>query len=432
MTLAGLLKAALDDPALARARDLAAGGGPGSPQVDLTGPPAVRPFVAAALAAPTDRGGAGRPVLAVTATTREAEELAAALADLLPEDTAAVYPAWETLPHERLSPRSDTVGRRLAVLRRLAHPQGRPLSVVTAPVRAVLQPQLAGLGDLEPVRVRTGDTVDLADLARRLTDLAYQRVDLVTKRGEFAVRGGILDVFPPVADHPLRLELWGDEVEEIRAFSVADQRALATADQLEAPPCRELLLTPEVRQRAAELAAAHPELADIAERLAEGIPVEGMESLAPALADGELELLVDCLPAGSLVLLCDPERIRTRAHDMVRTSEEFREASWAAAATGGKAPVDLDAVAFRTLAQVRAAATGHGFGWWTLSPFAGTGGLAGSVGAGGEAARSEARELEEITGLGAGDVLDTGDAGDVADAGEPLTLAAQPVPLYHG
>ncbi|HEY8451643.1 MAG: transcription-repair coupling factor [Micromonosporaceae bacterium] len=432
MTLAGLLKAALDDPALARARDLAAGGGPESQQVDLTGPPAVRPFVVAALAAPTERGGAGRPLLAVTATTREAEELAAALADLLPGDAVAVYPAWETLPHERLSPRADTVGRRLAVLRRLAHPEGRPLSVVTAPVRAVLQPQLAGLGDLEPVRVRTGDTVDLADLARRLTDLAYQRVDLVTKRGEFAVRGGILDVFPPVADHPLRLELWGDEVEEIRAFSVADQRALATADQLEAPPCRELLLTPEVRQRAAELAAAHPELADIAERLAQGIPVEGMESLAPALADGEMELLVDCLPPGTLVLLCDPERIRTRAHDMVRTSEEFREASWAAAATGGKAPVDLDAVAFRTLAQVRAAATGHGFGWWTLSPFAPADGLAGVAGAGGEQARSAARELEEITGLGGGDVLDTGDADELAGVGETLTLAAQPVPRYHG
>src|SRR5690606_29983386 len=136
------------------------------------------------------------------------------------------------------------------------------------------------------------------------------------------------------------------------------------------------------------------------ERLAQGIPVEGMESLAPALADGEMELLVDCLPPGTLVLLCDPERIRTRAHDMVRTSEEFREASWAAAATGGKAPVDLDAVAFRTLAQVRAAATGHGFGWWTLSPFAPADGLAGVAGAGGEQARSAAREPEEITGPG--------------------------------
>ncbi len=85
--------------------------------VDLVGPPGARPFAVAALARQT-----GRTVLAVTATGREAEDLAAALRTLLPPDTVAEYPSWETLPHERLSPRSDTVGRRLAVLRRLAHP----------------------------------------------------------------------------------------------------------------------------------------------------------------------------------------------------------------------------------------------------------------------------------------------------------------------
>ena len=96
----------------------------------------------------------------VTATSREAEDLAAALGGLLPPEQVAVYPSWETLPHERLSPRADTVGRRLAVLRRLAHPEATatgvtgPLRVVVAPVRSVLQPQLKGLGDLEPVQLR--------------------------------------------------------------------------------------------------------------------------------------------------------------------------------------------------------------------------------------------------------------------------------------
>ena len=74
-----------------------------------------------------------------------------------------------------------------------------------------------------------------------------------------------------------------------------------------------------------------------------------MESLAPALLDGtdSLELLLDCMPAHTHVLLCDPERIRTRAHDLVRTSEEFLQASWAAAAVGGKAPIDVAGVAFQ-------------------------------------------------------------------------------------
>src|ERR671916_516038 len=120
MRLAGLLPAALGDTGLARARNLARTGG------------------------------------------READDLGDALGCLLAPGTVAVYPAWETLPHERLSPRSDTVGRRLAVLRRLAHPgpEGPP-RVVIAPVRAVLQPQLKGLGDLVPIELAIGATADL-------------------------------------------------------------------------------------------------------------------------------------------------------------------------------------------------------------------------------------------------------------------------------
>ncbi len=235
--LTGLFAAALADPGLARVRDLARSGAAQVDGLDLTAPPALRPFAVAAVAADPaggeGSGGAGRPVLAVTATSREAEDLVAALGSLLPPEQVAIFPSWETLPHERLSPRSDTVGRRLAVLRRLAHPDsadahGRtgPLRVVVAPVRSVLQPQLKGLGDLEPVRLAAGDEADLEQVARRLTDMAYARVDLVTKRGEFAVRGGILDVFPPTDEHPSRVEFWGDEVEEIRTFAVADQRTI--------------------------------------------------------------------------------------------------------------------------------------------------------------------------------------------------------------
>ena len=143
----------------------------------------------------------------------------------------ALYPSWETLPHERLSPRSDTVGRRLAVLRRLGATRREPAArcrVVVAPVRSILQPQVAGLGDLEPVELRPGDERHLDDVVARLSDAAYTRVDLVEKRGEFAVRGGLVDVFPPTEQHPIRVEFWGDEVEEVRSFAVADQRSLAT------------------------------------------------------------------------------------------------------------------------------------------------------------------------------------------------------------
>ena len=434
MSLTGLLGAAFADPALAGARTLAAQRVP--QPVDVTAPAALRPVLVAALAAGarTAGGGPGVPVLAVTATSREADDLAAALAGMLPGEQVAVFPSWETLPHERLSPRSDTVGRRLGVLRRLAHPEhGGTPRVVVAPVRSVLQPILRGLGDLEPVTLSAKDTADLSTVVRRLAEIAYTRVDLVEKRGEFAVRGGILDVFPPTEEHPVRVEFWGDDVEEIRAFAVADQRTLSTVDRLWAPPCRELLLTPAVRQRAAALAEQYPALADLLAKLAEGIPVEGMEALTPVLVGDELELLLHAMPAGTVVLLCDPERIRTRAHDLVRTSAEFLAASWAAASAGGgaeslgtaavkgrlprvstsvgRAPIDLGASSFRSLAQVRAAAAGLGLPWWSVAPF-------GTV----DTSPHPAPEAWE----------DPLPAVEVSDDARALALSAQPVPLYHG
>ncbi|MGH8968955.1 MAG: transcription-repair coupling factor [Actinomycetes bacterium] len=371
MSLTGVLDALLapggGDAALLSAVEAARSGA--RTDLDLTVPAGVRPFVLAALAT-----RAGRPVLAVTATGREAEDLASALASLLPEDAVGEFPAWETLPHERLSPRSDTVGRRLAVLRRLAHPSADdpahgPLRVVVAPVRSLLQPMVAGLGDLEPVELGTGAEAELDDVVRRLVAAAYTRVDLVEKRGDFAVRGGILDVFPPTEEHPLRVEFWGDTVEEVRYFKVADQRSLEVAPGgLWAPPCRELLLTDEVRARARALAVEHPGLVDVLDKLADGIAVEGMESLAPVLVDG-MVLLLDQMPEGTHVVLGDPERVRTRAHDLFATSQEFLEASWANAAAGAQTPIDLGAAAYHSLADLRARAVERGVPWWTMTPF---------------------------------------------------------------
>ncbi|HET9997452.1 MAG TPA: transcription-repair coupling factor, partial [Nocardioides sp.] len=168
--------------------------------------------------------------------------------------------------------------------------------------------------------------------------------------------------------HPLRVEFWGDEVEEIRAFAVADQRALEKVERLWAPPCRELLLTDEVRRRAWELGEAHPALVELTDKIAAGIAVEGMESLAPALVD-EMELLVDLMPADTHVLVLDPERARARAHDLVATSDEFLGASWAAAAGGGTAPIDLGAASYQSLTDVRVHSLARDLPWWTLSPF---------------------------------------------------------------
>jgi transcription-repair coupling factor (superfamily II helicase) len=445
MSLRGLVRVIADDPELRRALEEAEA--PVSPGADLIAPPALRPFLAAALtgaADPSAEGGtagdtAGDParsfVLAVTATAREAEELTAALGSLLPEGAAAYFPPWETLPHERLSPRSDTSGQRLAVLRRLTHPdpsdpRSGPLTVVAAPVRCLLQPMVGGLGALEPVRVRPDDAADLDDLVLRLVEIGYARAELVEKRGEVAVRGGILDVFPPTEEHPLRIEFFGDTVEEIRFFRVADQRSLyAAPDGLWAPPCRELLLTPSVRDRAKELATEHPSLSDVLGKLADGIVVEGMEAFAPVLAD-RMELLLDYVPAGGCVLACDPERIRARAAELVSTSQEFLEASWVNAAAGGEVPIDLGAAAFRPITEVRNAAGSAGVPWWTVSPFVAD--PSAGAAADGAPAMIPGTSIALDPARAAGDAASMRDL-DADDGGrETFRLDASPAQAYRG
>ena len=366
MNLTGLLPTLLRDPGAAAAVEHVRARG----FADVVGPAGARPPLLVA-------ASGQRPLVVVTATGREADDLAASLRSYLPEghaDDVAVLPAWETLPHERLSPRADTVAKRLAVFRRLAHPteghgQAGAIRILVMPVRALLQPVVDGLGELEPVQLDIGDMADLTDVAERLTAAAYTRVDMVERRGEYAVRGGILDIFPPTEDHPLRCEFWGDEVTEIRWFAVADQRSLEIAEHgLWAPPCREILLDDAVRARAAELVETLPGAVEMLDKLAAGVAVEGMESLAPVLVDRMISVL-ELVPDDALLVLNEPERVRRRAHDLVQTTEEFLAAAWTGAVAGGAAPIDLSAASFATFAEAREIAARRGLGWWTLSAF---------------------------------------------------------------
>jgi transcription-repair coupling factor (superfamily II helicase) len=371
--IAGLIELALSDPSLQdvirRAADRPA-------DLALVGPASARVLVAAGLA----RNG---PLLVVAATGREADDLTAELRGVF-GDAVALFPSWETLPHERLSPGVETVAARLLLLRRLARPDdatlGPPLRVVVTTTRSLLQPMSPDVVDIEPVSLSLGAEADFEELIARLVDLAYTRVDMVGKRGEFAVRGGILDVFPPTAEHPVRVEFWGDEVSEMRAFSIADQRSIpeVPVQTLVAVPCRELLMTADVRERAAVLAAEHPtrensvpgSVPDMLAKLAEGIPVDGMEALLPLLHPVEPTTLSDHLPDGAPVLVCDPEKVRTRAADLIKTGREFLEASWSTAAVGGDAPIDIEALGasgFVPFDEARAGAVAGGHPWWTLS-----------------------------------------------------------------
>nr|WP_202107232.1 transcription-repair coupling factor [Agromyces seonyuensis] len=400
------------------------------------------------------RAEAGMPpvLLVMTATSREGGALREALGAYLPDAELLEFPAWETLPHERLSPSAETVGRRLHALRRLRVRAGeasdRPL-VVIASVRAALQPVAAGLGDLEPILLRQGGRgYDLEAISRALVDFAYARVDMVARRGEFAVRGGILDVFPPTAEHAVRVEFFGDEVEELRPFSVADQRSLpGVVEELALPPSRELLLTEAVRQRAREMVHEFPSISGILEKLAEGIPAEGMESLAPALVD-RLVPLAEYLPAGAAVAVIEPERVSARAVNLGETNREFLDAAWSAATAGAGAPIDLASGDFLSLREFREAtlfsapgAADAARAWWTFSAFD-SGEALGDPGAAdvpdGDYVRVEARPMPSFQGNVEGAVAHLGERlGEgwsyvVAAAGTGLVERARDVLAERG
>ncbi|GGH63116.1 transcription-repair coupling factor [Rothia aerolata] len=375
MSLRGLTKLLSQEPSFSRI-SAAAAAPPAqrSAELVMAAVDGARPVLLAEIAAGMQSQDEGACLLAITATEREAEDTVSALASFMDPQKIALFPAWETLPHERLSPRSDTVGQRLTVLRRLAG-SDRP-AVVVAPVRAVIQPFVSGLEAMEPVRLAAGEERDFDETVKALTQAAYSRVDLVSKRGEFAVRGGILDVFSPVADHPVRIEFFGDEIENMRWFSVADQRTLSGGEhpsEIIAPPCRELLITPSVMSKAARLQGDFPGAAAMLEKIAGGIYVEGMESLTPLLVE-EMTTLLDVLPEHSLPVVLEPEKVRSRAADLVATNEEFLLAAWESATDNSNAPIDLGqnsagfgAGAFRTVADLRERALDRRLGWWAMT-----------------------------------------------------------------
>ena len=283
-----------------------------------------------------------QPVAVIVASGNHAAKLSESLSELVPKLELIEFPSWETLPHERLSPAAETVGKRLKALHRMLEIQSgvdHPAALLIS-IRAALQPVMGGLEDHPPFTLTRGNDYLLPELSLKLIELAYERVDMVSRRGEFAIRGGILDVFPTTASHALRLEFFGDQLEDIREFNVSDQRSIASQlDSVDLYAARELIITPAVSQRAREMAAEFPGLNEMLSKIGEGIPVSGMESLAPLLGV-KLGPITDYLKKTAVVVL-EPERIMARAQSLVDTNEEFLHAAWDAAIEGATAPIDF-------------------------------------------------------------------------------------------
>jgi transcription-repair coupling factor (superfamily II helicase) len=283
-------------------------------------------------------------LIVVTSSTRAEAELAQELRSLLGSEAVAQFPAWETLPHEKLSPQSDTVARRIETLHRIKNlvkdENKEKLKVVVTQIRSLLQPVISQ-GESSLLELNIGMQIQQRTLSEKLVAMAYRRVDLVEKRGDFAVRGGLVDLFPSGSHHPIRVDFFDEEIEEMKYFAISDQRSYGeNLDNIVILPCRELLITDEVRKRAARIGDEFEEIRDLTSKIQEGIYLPGMESLSGALAEN-LTPFHTLIPKSSEIILIDSNRIRNRAIELERTDKEFLEAAWSTAANGGQTPINL-------------------------------------------------------------------------------------------
>jgi transcription-repair coupling factor (superfamily II helicase) len=297
MSLRPLIEIAAENERLyalaGRVREAAGGGQAVSVPASAT----LRPLLLAALLE-DDRGLAGRPALLVSADDRSARDLAADLSAYLAPRRVRLYPSRGTGFASHLTPPPHLIGLRIDALDALgAEEDAVVVASAAALAEAVPDASLRPAG----FAVARGGEVDLDAVVRDLAAAGYERVDQVEERGQFAVRGGILDVFGATVDRAVRIELFGDEVESMRWFSTFTQRSLGDAERVELAP-------------AAELDVEHRELAELAAMEAEETGSEA-PSLAEVLPLQHFGPPLDLVPSATAVVLTAPEEIGPALRD---------------------------------------------------------------------------------------------------------------------
>ncbi|MFZ5469010.1 MAG: transcription-repair coupling factor [Myxococcota bacterium] len=277
------------------------------------------------------------PLVCITADEDQADQLAADLAFFLGGEGTPLsprvlrLPADEALPYDELSPTPAVVTERLGALFHLR--QGTPFPALVLSARAlhrkVLPPKV--MNDLSEL-LGKGQEHGRDALARKLVEMGYLSSPLVEDVGTFSVRGDIVDVFPPLHERPVRLELFGDTIESMRVFDPQTQRTVDALDELYLLPARELLLTPLTRAAAEAAARAAAERVDVPsskvreriEQIREGLPSYGLEALLPGFFEGGLASVFDYLPFWSkepLVYVDDPVAVERTVGELVSDLE---------------------------------------------------------------------------------------------------------------
>jgi transcription-repair coupling factor (superfamily II helicase) len=288
-----------------------------------------KPYLAAGLWSAT-----GRTCLYIAADLTEANNVYDDLVTLLPPERVLFFPPLGVLPYDFEAQSQEVVGQRLRVLERLLEGEGELMIVTTIPA---LQRALPPAESLEgrDITIGVGSVLDREELLEKLIWLGYERVELVEGRGQFAVRGSIVDIFPLTTEYPYRIEFFDDEVDSIRQFALEDQLSRQEVEAVKIFPARELVLTPAERDRGREeLAQRGKELCRRLEGRGRGqlsrklrqrweqyyeeaenyIYYRGIDNLLPLYFPAPASLL-DYLPAGAVVILDEPVRLQERARD---------------------------------------------------------------------------------------------------------------------
>ena len=282
-------------------------------------------------------GGAGPALCHVARDDQRVAALAEALAFFAPDIEILALPAWDCLPYDRVSPSPALVSRRLAALAALLPPVERACPVILlTTVNAALQRVISRDALVAASRtLRSGNRIDMGELTEWLASHGYERASTVREPASFAVRGGILDLFPAAAEQPVRLDFFGDTLESLRSFDAQTQRTTAQVAELKLLPISEALLTGEAirafragyRQAFGTVTGDDP----LYEAVSAGRRAPGMEHWLPLFHE-RLETLFDYI--GDAPISCD-----ARAEEARAARREQIEEHYAARASGPAAVV---------------------------------------------------------------------------------------------
>ncbi|TCS94293.1 transcription-repair coupling factor [Hazenella coriacea] len=282
-----------------------------------------------------------RPILLVTHNLNQAQKAAEDLQELLPKENVLLYPANELVTTEIALAGQETLGERVDVLSRLSQGFSGVLIVPFAGLRKLFPPKKIVANS--HLHLTVGEVAPIEEVAERLVKIGYQRVDLVEKTGEFSIRGGIADVYPPAFSQPIRVEWFDDEVDSIRPFSVSDQRSIAKWQQAVIPPAQELFADDkllydagervekllEERLRTVKDPALKQKLTEAIswdiEQLKTGVLFTGIYKYISQIYP-DCESLLDYMPKNSILILDEPTRIAESAKQMEKEEGEWQTA----------------------------------------------------------------------------------------------------------